>query len=70
MMANTLELKEYSARHGLVREANNLEKAQLLAEEKYRTLVGRELLFNEISDLKNLLEELYHWKHQGEHQAS
>lgn len=70
MMANSLELKEYSARHGLLREAKNLDKAQLVAEDKYRSLVGRELLFNEINDIQNLLRELYHWKFGSQHQAS
>lgn len=70
MMPNSIELKEYSARHGLAREANNLEMAQLVAEDKYRSLVGREPLFNEIREIRSLLNELYHWKYHAQHKAS
>jgi len=53
--------KEYSARFGLKRALYDMEIAQQIAEEKYRSLVGREIFSKEISDIHQLIEELRAW---------
>lgn len=50
--------KEYSARYGLKKAHNNVDEAQLLAEIKYRHLMGREILFSEIYDIHDLINEM------------
>ncbi len=53
--------KEYSARFGLKKALYDTEIAQQIAEEKYRSLVGREIFSKEISDIHKLIEELRAW---------
>lgn len=50
--------REYSARYGLKQAQGNLDEAQQIAEIKYRNLVGREILFSEIYDIHNLMNEM------------
>jgi len=57
-MKSCMHHKEYSARYGLKQALNNLDKAQQIAEIKYRTLVGREILFSEIYDIHHLIDEM------------
>lgn len=56
-----IQNQEYSARYGLKHALNNLAEAQQIAEAKYRTLVGRDVLISEMSDIKELIEELHEW---------
>lgn len=53
--------QEYSARYGLKNAMNDIETAQQIAEEKYRSLVGREVFISEISGIHRLIEELRKW---------
>ncbi len=53
--------QEYSARFGLKKALNDMKTAQQLAEEKYRSLVGRDILSKEISEIHQLIEELRAW---------
>lgn len=57
-MKSCMHHKEYSARYGLKQALNNLDQAQQIAEIKYRTLVGREILFSEIYDIHQLIDEM------------
>ena len=53
--------QEYSARFGLKNALNDLNSAQQLAEKKYRSLVGRDILSKEILEIHRLIEELRVW---------
>ena len=53
--------QEYSARFGLKKALNDLNSAQQIAEEKYRSLVGRDIRSKEISEIHQLIEELRAW---------
>jgi hypothetical protein len=53
--------KEYSARFGLKQALNDMETAQQLAEQKYRSLVGRDIFSKEIADIHQLIQELRAW---------
>jgi hypothetical protein len=53
--------QEYSARFGLKNALDDIEVAQRIAEEKYRTLVGRDVFISEISGIHRLIEELRGW---------
>ena len=57
-MNHPTQVQEYSARCGLRSSNNNIEVAQQIAEAKYRTLVGRDILFSEILDIQHFIEEL------------
>ncbi len=57
-MNHPTQVQEYSARCGLRISKNNLEIAQQIAEAKYRTLVGRDIRFSEILDIRQVIEEL------------
>lgn len=53
--------QEYSARYGLRSSQNNIEVAQRIAEAKYRTLVDRDILFSEILNIQQFIQELNGW---------
>jgi hypothetical protein len=53
--------QEYSARFGLKKALYDMNTAQQLAEEKYRSLVGRDILSKEIAEIHQLIEELRAW---------
>lgn len=57
-MNRPTQVQEYSARCGFRSSNNNVEIAQQIAEAKYRTLVGRDILFSEILDIRQFIEEL------------
>lgn len=57
-MNHLTQVQEYSARCGFRSSNNNVELAQQIAEAKYRTLMGRDILFSEILDIRHLIEEL------------
>lgn len=57
-MKACMHYKEYSARYGLKQAHNNIDEAQQIAEIKYRKMVGREILFSEIYDIHNLIDEM------------
>ena len=56
---NTLtQDQEYSARYGLRSSANDVEAAQQIAEAKYRSLMGRDIVFSEMVGINHLIAEL------------
>lgn len=57
-MNHPTQVQEYSARCGLRSSKNNIEIAQQIAEAKYRTLMGRDILFSERLDIRHFIEEL------------
>lgn len=61
-MNRPTQVQEYSARCGLRSSQNNIEIAQQIAEAKYRALVGRDILFSEILDIRHFIEELQKMK--------
>lgn len=60
-MSGLIAMKEYSARHGLKQAINDMDIAQQIAEDTYRKLVGRDILWSEIHDLQQLIIELHLW---------
>jgi hypothetical protein len=60
-MSGLIALKEYSARHGLKQAVNDMDIAQQIAEDTYRKLVGRDILWSEIYDIQKLILELRVW---------
>lgn len=61
-MDDLTERREYSARYGLNIATNDLDTAQQLAENKYRSLVRRELSSVEINEINELIHEVHSWK--------
>ena len=57
-MSNLTQDQEYSARYGLRSSANNVEMAQQIAEAKYRSLMGRDIVFSEMVGINHLIAEL------------
>ncbi len=68
-MINSPQHQEYSARYGLKNAMDDIETAQQIAEEKYRSLVGREVFISEISGIHRLIEELRMWAVTPAHAA-
>ncbi|HSX49414.1 MAG TPA: hypothetical protein VLF09_00550 [Cellvibrio sp.] len=60
-MSNLVSHKEYSARFGLKQALNDMDAAQQIAEEKYRQLVNREILWSEMHDINRLILEMRLW---------
>lgn len=60
-MSNLVSHKEYSARYGLKQALNDMDAAQQIAEEKYRQLVNREILWSEMHDINRLILEMRLW---------
>jgi uncharacterized protein with von Willebrand factor type A (vWA) domain len=67
-MKDLYQHQEYSARYGLKHalkkggsNAKTADVAQKIAEVKYRELIGRELFMSEISDIRELIDELHEW---------
>jgi hypothetical protein len=60
-MSGLIVQKEYSARFGLKQAINDMEAAQQIAENTFRKLVGREILWSEIHDIQQLILELKVW---------
>lgn len=60
-MIHSPQGQEYSARYGLKNANDNIEAAKQIAEEKYRSLVGREIFGSEISGIHQLIDELRNW---------
>lgn len=60
-MQGHITQKEYSARQGLKLAINDMEIAQQIAEDTYRKLVGRDILWSEIHDIQQLILELRIW---------
>jgi hypothetical protein len=53
--------QEYSARFGLKKSLNDVEAAQQIAEAKYRSLVGRDIIYSEMVGIHALIMELRNW---------
>ena len=53
--------QEYSARFGLKKALNDVETAQQIAEAKYRSLVGRDIIYSEMVGIHALIMELRNW---------
>ena len=53
--------QEYSARFGLKKALNDVETAQRIAEAKYRSLVGRDIIYSEMVGIHALIMELRNW---------
>jgi hypothetical protein len=53
--------QEYSARFGLKKALNDVETAQQIAEAKYRSLVGRDIIYSEMVGIHALIMELRDW---------
>lgn len=53
--------QEYSARFGLKKAHNDVETAQQIAEAKYRSLVGRDIIYSEMVGIHALIMELRNW---------
>ncbi|WP_039913605.1 hypothetical protein [Cellvibrio mixtus] len=60
-MSGLVVQKEYSARYGLKLAVNDMDVAQQIAEDTYRKLVGRDILWSEIHDIQQLILELRVW---------
>lgn len=60
-MSDLISHKEYSARYGLKQALNDMDVAQQIAEEKYRKLVKREILWSEMNDINRLILEMRLW---------
>jgi len=60
-MIHSTQHQEFSARFGLKNAINDIEIAQQIAEAKYRSLVGRDIFFSEILDIRQLILELSNW---------
>ncbi len=64
-MSGLIAQKEYSARYGLKQAINDMDIAQQIAEDTYRKLVGRDILWSEIHDIQQLIVELRVWIGMG-----
>lgn len=60
-MPGLVAQKEFSARAGLKQAINDMDIAQQIAEDTYRKLVGREILWSEMNDIQQLILELRVW---------
>lgn len=60
-MDNTYINQEYCARYGIKHANGSTTIAQQLAEAKYRSIVGRGLLLDEIKGLQHLIDEINEW---------
>ena len=69
-MIHSTQHQEISARFGLKNAINDIEIAQQLAEAKYRSLVGRDIFFSEILDIRQLILELRNWVSAGNKSVS
>ncbi|RYY03289.1 MAG: hypothetical protein EOO53_09055 [Gammaproteobacteria bacterium] len=69
-MIHSTQHQEFSARFGLKNAINDIEIAQQIAEAKYRSLVGRDIFFSEILDIRQLILELSNWVSAGNKSVS
>lgn len=60
-MSGLVAQKEFSARFGLKQAVNDMDIAQQIAEDTYRKLVGRDILWSEMNDIQQLILELRVW---------
>ncbi len=58
-MSHSTQHQEYSARYGLRSSKDNVEVAQQIAEAKFRSLTGRDIVFSEMVGINHLIEELH-----------